>query len=82
MLFQHALTSCVASFIYNRDWTGRISQLSSNTPDIKVILLVSISSKKKNENFQRLLFSCETSKRTFHARAYIIKTVNMRPTNN
>ncbi|XP_023338330.1 protein Hook homolog 3 isoform X2 [Eurytemora carolleeae] len=32
---QHALTSCVASFIYTREWTGRLSQLSS-TPDLKI----------------------------------------------
>lgn len=32
---QHALTACVASFIYTREWTGRLSQLSI-TPDLKV----------------------------------------------
>ena len=28
---QHALTSCVASFIYTKEWTGRVSAQSLNS---------------------------------------------------
>ena len=32
---QHALTACVASFIYTKEWTGRVSAQSLNS-DLKM----------------------------------------------